>query len=120
MFLTSFVGAILKNMEWPVVGESTSPTKLLNVEYVSDPVQFTSCKGLIGGVKYLITDEKRVTSWLECHLAAATWRLFAFQKTFNIKSKATLPKFWQEPYSNRIEKATAKIGRVSHLGHFKI
>ena len=40
MFLTSFVGAILKNMEWPVVGESTSPTKLLNVEYVSDPVQY--------------------------------------------------------------------------------
>jgi len=39
MFLTSFVGAILKNMEWPVVGESTSSTKLLNVEYVSDPVQ---------------------------------------------------------------------------------
>ena len=44
MFLTSFVGAILKNMEWPVVGESTSSTKLLNVEYVSDPVQIKGSK----------------------------------------------------------------------------
>ena len=31
-------------MEWPVVGESTSSTKLLNVEYVSDPVQSLYCK----------------------------------------------------------------------------
>ena len=51
MFLTSFVGAILKNMEWPVVGESTSPTKLLNVEYVSDPVQIYLLQGVDWGSK---------------------------------------------------------------------
>jgi len=57
MFLTSFVGAILKNMEWPVVGESTSSTKLLNVEYVSDPVQV----GKLGKILSLTKRKKELS-----------------------------------------------------------